>query len=48
MTSVVEYEGLDDLIRAAANGYEGVILIVGDGVFLPDLKSLACSLGVQD
>lgn len=48
VTSVVEYEGLDDLIRAAANGYEGVILIVGDGVFLPDLKSLACSLGVQD
>lgn len=48
VTSVVEYEGLDDLVRAAACGYEETVLIVGDGVYLPVLKDLARKLGVAD
>lgn len=48
VTSVVEYEGLDDLLRATAIGHEHTVLIVGDGDFLPDLKVLARRLGIED
>lgn len=48
VTSVVEYEGLDDLIRALQQGLNATVLIVGDGDFLPQLKKLASELGVLE
>ena len=48
VTSVVEYEGLDDLVRALDKGLEATVLIVGDGVYLPELKQLTKELGVED
>lgn len=47
VTSVVGYEGLDYLIRALRHGLESTVLIVGDGVELPKLKTLAMKLGVS-
>lgn len=50
VTAVVDYEGLDDLIRALAlvrdRGINAKAAVVGDGVSLPGLKALAEDLGV--
>ncbi|WP_024476129.1 glycosyltransferase family 4 protein [Arthrobacter sp. CAL618] len=50
VSSIVDYEGLDDLLRAFAalvGDNPGLrCLIVGDGVALPSLKTLARQLGV--
>lgn len=48
VTSVVEYEGLDDLVRALDRGLDATVLVVGDGVFLPELRQLANDLGVAN
>ncbi|GAA1128819.1 glycosyltransferase family 4 protein [Arthrobacter flavus] len=52
VSSIVDYEGLDDLLRAfavlSATHPELRCLIVGDGVALPSLKALARELGVAD
>lgn len=52
VTSVVDYEGLDDLVRAVniARKSEPSILavIVGDGVARPGLQQLVSDLGIQD
>lgn len=49
--SVLEYEGLDDIIRAIAflknDGLEVKFVLVGDGNFLDDIKALAKKLGVE-
>lgn len=47
-SSLVDYEGLDDLIRAVALDQEMMGVIVGEGVARPDLERLARSLGVED
>ncbi|WP_318779206.1 MULTISPECIES: glycosyltransferase family 4 protein [unclassified Arthrobacter] len=51
VSSIVDYEGLDDLLRAFAvlvPDHPGLrCLIVGDGVALPSLKTLAGQLGVS-
>ena len=47
ITSVVRYEGIDDLLRAAAHSKFNV-LVVGDGVELPRLKTLASELGINE
>lgn len=46
ITSVVGYEGLDDLIRCIAILEDVSCLIVGDGEALPGLKNLAKDLGI--
>ncbi len=51
--SVVNYEGLDDLIRAVqllkkSTEVEFVLMIVGDGAYLSELKSLAHELDVEE
>ncbi len=51
--SVVEYEGLDDVLKAVSilvgKGYRKVkILIVGDGVFRTDLEQLCGELGISE
>ncbi|MFZ3415607.1 glycosyltransferase family 4 protein [Arthrobacter sp. 3Tela_A] len=52
VSSLVSYEGIDDLLRAfaaLAPGYpELLCLIVGDGAAAPALKKLAAELGVGD
>lgn len=52
VTSVVEYEGLDDLLRAAAllvpEVPELLVVVVGDGAARPGLEALAVELGIQD
>ncbi|NHU84254.1 glycosyltransferase [Kocuria sp. JC486] len=49
VTSVVDYEGLDDLIRATARWPEGITtVIVGEGTARPGLQELARQLGVAD
>lgn len=52
VSSLVSYEGIDDLLRAFADlapGYpELLCLIVGDGAAAPALKKLAAELGVGD
>ncbi|MFC0582683.1 glycosyltransferase family 4 protein [Micrococcoides hystricis] len=52
VTSVVGYEGLDDLLRAAALLAPEFprlrVLIAGDGAALESLKNLAASLGIAD
>ncbi|EYT54171.1 glycosyltransferase family 4 protein [Kocuria sp. UCD-OTCP] len=51
VTSVVEYEGLDDLLRAAAllvpEAPELLVVVVGDGAARPGLEALAVELGIQ-
>ncbi|WP_253907972.1 glycosyltransferase family 4 protein [Arthrobacter sp. H20] len=51
VSSIVDYEGLDDLLRAfgvLVVDHPGLrCLIVGDGVALPSLKTLAQQLGVS-
>ncbi|MHA7155893.1 glycosyltransferase family 4 protein [Arthrobacter sp. TMN-50] len=51
VSSIVDYEGLDDLLRAFAKlapERPGLrCLIVGDGAALPSLKALALELGVS-
>ncbi|MCK6094371.1 glycosyltransferase [Micrococcus sp. EYE_162] len=50
VSSIVDYEGLDTLLRAAAllapRRPDLRVLIAGDGVALPGLKSLAAELGI--
>ena len=52
VSSLVEYEGIDDLIRAfsllAPSHPELFCLIVGDGVAAPRLRALAAELGLGD
>ncbi|MDO5617792.1 glycosyltransferase family 4 protein [Kocuria sp.] len=49
VTSVVDYEGLDDLIRALLHVPEDIhAVIVGDGAARPGLQELAKSLGLAD
>ncbi|WP_315279445.1 glycosyltransferase family 4 protein [Kocuria carniphila] len=52
VTSVVDYEGLDDLARAVDIARESVpsilAVIVGDGVARPGLQQLVSDLGIQD
>lgn len=49
VTAVVDYEGLDVLIRALEHLPENVsALIVGDGTARPGLESLARELGLED
>ncbi|MFI7483540.1 glycosyltransferase [Kocuria sp. M1R5S2] len=52
VTSVVEYEGLDDLLRAAAllapDVPELLVVVVGDGAERPALEALATELGIRD
>ncbi|QGU08467.1 GDP-mannose-dependent alpha-(1-6)-phosphatidylinositol monomannoside mannosyltransferase [Corynebacterium occultum] len=49
VTSVVDYEGLDTLIRALEYLPEGTrVLIVGEGTARPELEKLAKMLGVED
>ncbi|MHC5560390.1 glycosyltransferase [Kocuria sp. U4B] len=52
VTSVVDYEGLDDLLRAAAllapDLPRMLVVIVGDGAARPGLETLATELGVRD
>ncbi|WP_262925711.1 glycosyltransferase [Kocuria atrinae] len=52
MTSVVDYEGLDDLVRAVDIARKSVpsilAVIVGDGVARPGLQQLVSDLGIQD
>ncbi|MEC5178757.1 glycosyltransferase [Arthrobacter sp. CG_A4] len=50
--SLVAYEGLDDLLDAAKlvldEGLDVTLVIVGDGVQLPELKRRAVELGIAD
>lgn len=50
--SVVEYEGLDDLLVACKNlvnkNIKFKLLVVGDGVFLPSLKRLTKTYGLKN
>lgn len=52
VTSVVDYEGLDDLVRAVDTARKSVpsilAVIVGDGVARPGLQQLVSDLGIQD
>lgn len=48
VTSIVGYEGLDTLIKAAAYVPGLYVLIVGDGQARPELESLAVKLGVSE
>jgi glycosyltransferase involved in cell wall biosynthesis/spore maturation protein CgeB len=50
--SLVAYEGLEDLLNAAKvvldDGLDVTVVIVGDGVQLPELKRQAGELGISD
>ena len=52
VTSVVDYEGIDDLLRAAARLRPHIpflgVLVVGDGVARPTLQRLTRELGLED
>ena len=52
VTSVVDYEGIDDLLRAAAQLRPHIpslaVLVVGDGVARPTLQRWARELGLED
>lgn len=49
VTSLVDYEGIDTLLRALVESPADIrALIVGDGVELPKLKELAQQLGITD
>ena len=48
VTSIVQYEGLDDLIRAVSILPDVVCLIVGGGEARPKLDLLVSNLGIQD
>lgn len=49
VTSVVDYEGLDTLIRSLAHlPAEVRVLIVGEGTARPELQELAVALGVEE
>lgn len=48
ITSVVGYEGLDDLLRATALLPRATCLIVGDGMARPDLERLAAELNLKN
>jgi glycosyltransferase involved in cell wall biosynthesis len=49
--SMTAYEGIDTILRAAAlciaRGVEPVVVLVGDGPVVPQLKNLARKLGIQ-
>ena len=51
--SIVDYEGIDDLLHAfqrvhAKDGIKARLLIVGDGAVLDDIKALAAELGLGE
>ena len=50
--SIVDYEGLDDLVRACAmlraRGVAFRLMIVGDGAALPDLRAMVDAEGLAD
>jgi len=52
VSSLTDYEGIDDLLRAVARARaespEIAALIVGDGVFRPTLEELSAELGIED
>jgi glycosyltransferase involved in cell wall biosynthesis/tetratricopeptide (TPR) repeat protein len=52
VTSLTDYEGIDDLLRAIARARAGspevAALIVGDGRYRPTLEELASELGIAD
>lgn len=52
VTSVVDYEGLDDLVRAVEIARHSVpsilAVIVGDGVARPGLQQMVSDLGIQE
>jgi glycosyltransferase involved in cell wall biosynthesis len=52
VSSLTDYEGIDDLLRAVARARaerpEIATLIVGDGVYRPSLEALAAELGLGD
>lgn len=48
VSSIVGYEGFDDLLRAAVGIPEVEVLLVGDGVEVPRLRRLAEDLGISD
>lgn len=52
VTAVVDYEGLDTLVRAVKllsdDGVDLRCVIVGDGVSLPGLRELVAELGIED
>ena len=48
VSSIVTYEGFDDLIRATAEMPDITCLIVGDGTARPGLEKLAEKLGISD
>ena len=52
VTSLTDYEGIDDLLRAIARARaswpEIAALIVGDGRYRPTLEELAAELGISD
>ena len=48
VTSVVGYEGLDDLIKCVALLENTYCLVVGDGVAKPELEKLVIKLNIQD
>lgn len=48
VSSLVDYEGIDVLLRAVALDADLNCLIVGDGVARPRLESLASELGILD
>ncbi|EED32007.1 hypothetical protein NOR53_3378 [gamma proteobacterium NOR5-3] len=49
--SVTEYEGVDDVIKAISQltprGYDISLTIAGDGYYLPEVKKLCRSLGLE-
>jgi glycosyltransferase involved in cell wall biosynthesis/Flp pilus assembly protein TadD len=52
VTSLTDYEGIDDLLRAVASARseapELAVLIVGDGAYRPTLEELVSQLGIGD
>lgn len=48
VSSIVGYEGFDDLLRAAVDIPGVEVLLVGDGVAVPQLRRLADELGISD
>jgi glycosyltransferase involved in cell wall biosynthesis len=52
VSSLTDYEGIDDLLRAVATARverpEIAALIVGDGAYRPSLQELAAELGIGD
>jgi glycosyltransferase involved in cell wall biosynthesis/Flp pilus assembly protein TadD len=52
VSSLTDYEGIDDLLRAVARARaerpEIAVLVVGDGAYRPTLEELTAELGIED